>query len=578
MNFLNFSKANCKNCYKCLRYCPVKAIQIKNEQATIIEERCIGCGQCMRICPQDARKVKSDIKNVKRVLNANRKVVVSIAPSFSAAFNVDNPLKIIRGLELLGFNNIEETAIGAQVVTELYRDFIKENNLKNIITTSCPSSCYLIEKYFPNLIDYTIPVVSPMLAHGKLIKKKYGMDSFVVFIGPCTAKKIESDNFQHKGVIDAVLNFEEILEWFEEEKIYLNNLTPKEFDNTSDINSLKYPLKGGVIGNLLQDEFKEKYSLITVDGIEECMQVFESLQNNTLENVVVEAHVCTGSCIGGAAMPKEQNDFYKKKLRVSKYISDKNSSIEENTEINIKNDYEIKDFIKNMYDRSYFKEKVSEEKITKVLNEMGKYTKLDELNCGACGYDSCRKKAIAIIEGMAEKNMCLPYMRSKAESLKNIIFENSPNAIILMDSELNIIEFNPSAENFFGVESNEIKFKPISKLLDDEIFYRVKMDKKNIYRQKVYYDKYNKVVLQNILYLEKQNVVLSIMVDATNEESNKKELNRVKEQTIDAAQSVIEKQMRVAQEIASLLGETTAETKVILTKLKNISNGEMGEL
>lgn len=573
MNFLNFSKANCKNCYKCLRYCPVKAIQIKDEQATIIEERCIGCGQCMRICPQDARKVKSDLKLVKRALYSNKKIVVSIAPSFSAAFRVDDPLKVIKGLNILGFNNIEETAIGADIVTELYKEYMEEKQLKNLITTSCPSSCYLIEKYFPSLIDYMIPVVSPMLAHGKMIKKHYGMDTFVVFIGPCSAKKIEADNFQHKGVIDAVLNFEEITEWFKTEKINLNNLEPKSLDNFSLNNGLKYALKGGVIKNLLEGELKDKYDLVTVDGIEECIEVYESLENGTLENVVIEAHVCKGSCIGGAAMPRELNDFYEKKSRVVKYVSSKelSNSI-------IKSPLKKNEFSKKMFDKSINKENISEEKILKTLNDMGKFKKDDELNCGACGYDSCRKKAVAIIEGMAEKNMCLPYMRSKAESLKNIIFENSPNGIIVMDENLNIREFNPSAEKFFNIKNSDIKDNPISNILDDEVFYNVKINKQNIYKQRIYYEKYNLVVLQNILYLKKQNVILAIMVDATIEESNKKELNRVKEKTIDAAQSVIEKQMRVAQEIASLLGETTAETKMILTKLKNISNGEMGDL
>ncbi|MBS4537750.1 4Fe-4S binding protein [Clostridium sp. D2Q-11] len=573
MNFLNFSKANCKNCYKCLRYCPVKAIQIKNEQATIVEERCIGCGQCMRICPQEARNIKSDLYEVRDAITENKKVIVSIAPSFSGAFDVDNALKIISGLRELGFKVVEETAIGADVVTDLYRKHIKENNLKNIITTSCPSSCYLIEKYYPSIMKYMIPIVSPMLAHGKILKKHYGMDSFVVFMGPCTAKKIEASNFQHSSVIDAVLTFEEISEWFERENIDLNSLEPSTLDNFTTDDGISYPLKGGVIHNLLQGELEKEYSLITVDGIDECIEVFDSLKNNTLDRVCIEAHVCKGSCIGGPAMPKEQTDFYKRKYKVRNYVSQR----KENIVISDGKKYDNKEFIKRFFDRSIINNKISQEDIEKTLRDMGKNSKLDELNCGACGYDTCKDKARAIIEGMAEMNMCLPYMRSKAESLKNVIFEKSPNGIMLIDENLNVKEFNPAAEKLFNIQSSFIKDKPISLIIDEEIFNNVRRTKEDIIRQKVYYDEYGLVLIQNIMYLSDQNIILAIMIDATIEESNKKELHRVKEKTIDAAQSVIEKQMRVAQEIASLLGETTAETKMILTKLKNITNGEMGD-
>ncbi|MBS4534626.1 4Fe-4S binding protein [Clostridium sp. D2Q-14] len=573
MNFLNFSEANCKNCYKCLRYCPVKAIQFKNEQAIIVEERCIGCGQCMKVCPQEARSIKSELDEVKDAIKRNKKIVVTIAPTFSGAFEVDDPLKIISGLRNLGFDIIEETALGAEIVTDQYRKYIHERSPENIITTSCPSACYLIEKYYPSLIKYMIPIVSPMLAHGKLLKRVYGMDSFVVFIGPCTAKKIEASNFQHNSVIDAVLTFDEIAEWFDKENIDLNNLDTSQLDNFAMGDGLAYPIKGGVINNLLEGKKKDKYTLISVDGINECIELFKSLENKSINNVCVEAHVCNGSCIGGSAMPKDETDFYKRKFRVKKYIEQRRK-IEDISHIKLPENINLS---KKFFDKSLRDDEIMQEEIDKTLRDMGKYSKADELNCGACGYDTCRNKAIAIIKGMAEMDMCLPYMRSKAESLKNVIFENSPNGIIVMDENLNVKEFNPTSEKFFNISSEYIKDKPISIILNEDIFYEVKENKENILNKKVYYEEYNIVLIQNILYLKDQNVILSIMVDTTIEESNKKELNRVKEQTIDAAQSVIENQMRVAQEIASLLGETTAETKIILTKLKNISSGEMGD-
>ncbi|EOD01396.1 [Fe-Fe] hydrogenase large subunit C-terminal domain-containing protein [Caldisalinibacter kiritimatiensis] len=574
MKFLNFSEANCKNCYKCLRHCPVKAIKIKNGQANIVEERCIGCGQCLVVCPQEARNVKSDLNEVKEAINNKKRVIASIAPSFAGAFELKSGGEIVTALKKMGFSIVEETAIGAEVVAKLYKDYITDGESENLITTSCPSANYLIEKYFPSLVKYMIPVVSPMIAHGKMIKHKYGMDSYVVFIGPCTSKKIEAVNFQHKGIIDAVLTFEELSDWFLEEGIKLNELKPQSFDAQAHKKGRGFPIGGGVIKSFLNDTIEKKYDYIAVDGIKECMNLFESLSSGNINNVCLEVNVCKGSCIGGPAMPKEASDYYKRLNKVKDFINKRVDYSENEYEY----DTQSIDFSKKFFDRNIGKQKASEEEINKILRKMGKYEKADELNCGACGYNTCREKAQAVYEGMAEMEMCLPYMRSKAESLNNIIVENSPNAIILVDDEMRVKEFNPTAERIFNIKAENIMDKPISILIDDSKFSEVKESKKSILKQKVSYPAYGVVLMQNIVYLKKQNVILAIMVDITAEETNRKELMRVRENTLDAAQSVIEKQMRVAQEIASLLGETTAETKMILTKLKQLTMGETGDI
>jgi PAS domain S-box-containing protein len=221
---------------------------------------------------------------------------------------------------------------------------------------------------------------------------------------------------------------------------------------------------------------------------------------------------------------------------------------------------------------------VSEEQLSGIMKSMGKYELADELNCGVCGYNTCKEKAKAVAQGMAETDMCLNYMRNKAERITNVIFENSPSIIFLIDEEMNIVELNPTAEINFSTKAEFIKGKPISILIDDSDFIKVKETKVSILGKKVAYPKYNSIFIQNVLYLEKQNVILITMSDISEIESNKKELMRVRENTLNAAQQVIEKQMRVAQEIASLLGETTAETKITLTKLKKIVLGEDGGL
>lgn len=573
MSLINFRSANCKSCYKCLRYCPVKAIKIKNEQAEIDQERCIGCGHCLIVCPQNARYIKSDVGDVRDAINAGKRVIASIAPSFIGAFDMKDEGQMASALKKLGFSIVEETAIGAELVSKKYLEYIKENDMKNIITTCCPAVNFLIEKYFPSLIEYMLPIVSPMIAHGKMLKKRYGMDSYTVFIGPCTAKKFEATDFMHEGIIDSVLTFEELRKWFDKSGIYLKDMDSVSFDERANKVGRIFPISGGVVEAFKEGKDNTKYEYIGVTGIEECIEIFESLLKGEINGACIEVNACKGSCIGGPGMPNEDKSIYKIAQIIKEY-SKKSSSFSDRCIIDSFNDL---DFKKIFLDKSVKRPKAREEEIKKILQSMGKFDTTDEMNCGVCGYNTCRDKAQAIYEGMAEPTMCLQYMRNKAESINYVVFENTPNIIIIVDDELKIKEFNPAAERLFKINAMEVKDKPISYLIDDWDFITVMQEKKDIYRHKVQYPRYDAVVMQNILYIEKQNIMLVIISDITEEENNKQELLRVKEKTLDAAQEVIENQMRVAQEIAGLLGETTAETKVILTKLKKIAMGEDGD-
>ncbi|HBM76295.1 MAG TPA: hydrogenase [Clostridiaceae bacterium] len=570
MNLINFSKANCRNCYKCLRRCPVKAIQFKNEQAGIIEDRCIACGQCLIACPQNARYIKSDIDITKSAIKSNKKVCASIAPSFAGAFEMENSGQLVTALHMLGFDFVEETAIGAQKITSEYNEYIIRKRPENIITTCCPSANYLIEKYYPSLVKYMLPFVSPMLAHGKMMRYSYGMDSFIVFIGPCTAKKNEIIEFEHEGTIDAVLTFEELSEWLDNEKIDLKTLKPSDFEAKSNAEGRIYPIRGGVLQGII--DLKTPYAKISVDGIENCMEAFDELQSKKLSRVCIEANACTGGCIKGPGMPKSAKNFYFQTLKVKKYTSENKKSLNEYKHDKDHIESSIS-FSKLFSDMSIQRKKASEEEISNILKTMGKFEPEDELNCGVCGYNTCREKAEAIYEGMAEVTMCLHYMRTRAESLTNTIFENSPNIIIILNTDMTVKEFSPAAEAAFKINAKDIAGKPISSIIDDESFLSVKETGKDIIGKKIEL-KNESMFLLNVLYLKKQNAVLVIMNDITLDEKHKQELKKVKENTLDAAQAVIDKQMRVAQEIASLLGETTAETKVILTKLKKIAEKE----
>jgi iron only hydrogenase large subunit-like protein len=571
---INFTSANCKNCYRCLRSCPVKAIRIKNQQAEIVEERCIGCGHCLAICPQNARQIASDLRVVKKAISMKKKVVVSIAPSFPGHFCDSVPGKVVAAIKKLGFSVVEETAVGAEIVWELYKEFITNSNLDNFITTCCPSANYLVQKYYPELTKYMLPFDSPMVAHGKRLKELYGEDSFVVFIGPCVAKKIEISEDENNRYINAALTFDEVIEWLKEEKIDIDSLEPIKVDNPASVCGGRFPAAGGVLSGLdklISDKGLEK---LCVDGMDECMEIFSEIEKGDIKGVCVEVSACRGSCTGGPDMIKEKTSFYKRQKNVKDYLKDKNKELTyENLELKDKGVYQ-----RNFSDKSFLQEEANEEQLNTIMRAMGKFEPSDELNCGVCGYNTCREKATAVFRGMAETDMCLNYMRNKAERITNVIFESSPSVIFLIDEDMNIVELNPTAESSFATKAEFIKGKPISILIDDSDFIKVKETKVSILGKKVAYPQYSSIFIENVLYLEKQNIILVTMSNISEIESNKKELMRVKENTLNAAQEVIAKQMRVAQEIASLLGETTAETKITLTKLKKIVLGEDGDL
>ncbi|WP_434296598.1 [Fe-Fe] hydrogenase large subunit C-terminal domain-containing protein [Clostridium sporogenes] len=572
MDYINFKKANCKNCYKCLRSCPVKAIKFKNHQAKIEIERCILCSRCVLVCPQNARKVVNYLDKVKKALNENKKIIASIAPSFMGNFNVSYG-KIVASLKALGIKYAEETALGADMTTKLYKSFIKENKQDYYITTACPSVNLLVEKYYPELVKYMLPFMSPMACHGKILKTIYGEDSFTLFIGPCTAKKAEHENYNFENSIDAVLTYEEYLNLLKEHNISMEKLEPLEFDNRSLELGSYYPIAGGIISNF-KDELKNKnIKSFYVDGVYACIDIFESMKKGYIKNSFIEASACVGSCIGGPEVITNNHEYYNKLEKVQNYIENRQHYIK-SCENKTDKQKVLKNFNLNFHrdfvDKSINKEIQHEEKIKNILKSMGKYGKEDELNCGVCGYNTCIDKANAILKGMAEPEMCLHFMRSKAENISNIIFENTVNCIITVDYQLNIIEINPAAEKTFMLEKNLVKNKSINFLISEEDFIKVKESKNNILGKKITINNYGLVFIESIIFIEKQNIFLLSLTDITEKEKSKEKLKTLKESSFSAAEEVIEKQMRVAQEIASLLGETTAETKITLTNLKRV--------
>ncbi|MGL6107755.1 [Fe-Fe] hydrogenase large subunit C-terminal domain-containing protein [Romboutsia sp.] len=579
MWFIGFSKANCKHCYACVRKCPVHAIRVRNEQAQIIKERCIVCGRCFKVCPQNAKLIKSEKEMVKHYIRGTKKVVASVAPSFAAVFGKYSN-KLPTALKILGFDHVEEVVLTSDPIIDEYEKYANKDDDNTYITSFCPSINNLIEKYYSKLSKNIIQVAAPAVFHGRVLKEKYGKDTRVIFIGPCLAKKSDGHNLDS---IDLVLTFEELKKWLIEENINLEELEEQPFEYISKEKRL-LPLTGGPTSCI---EFKNlRKSIIQVDGIKDCMQVLDEVNKGKFKNTLLEMSSCRHSCIGGSGMPDDDINCYERRENLKEYVKsyyDRYNEIYENIvydEIVIDKDisYGIEhvSIYKETGKEEVLLNKPSIEGLIKILQSMGKYEKIDELNCGSCGYHTCREKAIAVYNNMAEASMCLPFMREKAEDLNNIIFDMTPNIIAMINPKLQFVKLNPAAEEFFEISTNKAKGLPIGMFLEEEKFKKVIETKKTIFKERTNINQNNATVIESIIWLEKNQLMLWIADDITKDEKRQEKIQNMKIDAVNMAQKVINKQMTVAQEIASLLGETTAETKVTLTQLKNIIQEEDG--
>ncbi len=557
MIFIDFDEKKCDECFKCLRTCPTKAISFDGHSRKIIDELCIKCGECQQVCPQKALKIHSDVLDIKHYINTTSRVAASLAPSFASAFSVDNPLKVVTALKQLGFDYVEETGVGADAVSKEYLKYLDNNNIKNVISTCCPSANYIVEKYYPGLINNLLPVVSPMIAHGKMIKENYGIDTKVVFIGPCLAKKAEALEF--KNSVDGVLTFNELDKWLIEKNIYLEDLEASSFDNSCSNHGKVYPL-----GALSTCSEKKGYDYVKVDTYESCIEILNDLEKNKLDNLFIELNVCKGSCLNGPDFPNRDMSLYERQSMIKTYLKKNKNS--ENTNLKI----ECRGLTRSFSNKKIKDSPPEKKELIEILKIIDKYQDEDYLNCGACGYSTCLDKAEAYYYGYSDIYMCMPYLRSKAESLQNVIFENSPNVIFILNKDLEVQNYNPSFTKIFSNGSKNIKNSQIKEFIGSKLFEKTLLNKMNYTGVKERYENLNKVFITNSLFIESHEVVVVIMTDITANEKNKEDLKYVKENTLNICQEVIDKQMRVAQNIASILGETTAETKVNLNRLRDI--------
>ncbi len=563
IEIIDFKATKCKHCYKCVRYCEVKAIQVKDERAVIMPDKCILCGHCLKICPQSAKTLKSDLDLVKGFIARGDRVVVSIAPAYMGLLKYKTIGQVRSALIRLGFEDARETSEGAAFVTAEYARLLEEHTMENIITTCCPSVNDLVEIYYPELVPYLAPVVSPMIAHGKLLKEELGRDVRVVFLGPCIAKKKESLDVRHQGFIDAVLNFNDINRWLDEENIVIEDCEDMPFTRFDPKVNRLYPVTNGVVSSVLATEpEKDGYRKFYVHGVSNCIDLCKSMARGEIKGCFIEMNMCSGGCIKGPTVNDESISRFKVKLDMEEAIAREPASGKAMEPV-----WEKVSFRKRFVDRSPKDPMPTEEQIREILRMTNKTRPEDELNCGACGYPTCRDKAIAVFQHKAEVSMCIPFMHEKAESMANLVMETSPNIVLIVGEDMRILEYSDVGEKYFGKTRSEALQMYLYEFIDPADFQWVFETHQNIHGKRVNYPEYHLSTLQNIVYIEKENAVLATFIDITKEEEQAREDYEKNLETIDLAQKVIHKQMMVAQEIAGLLGETTAETKTTLTKL-----------
>ncbi len=550
-NCLTLKKSNCKSCFRCVRKCPVKAIRFSGNQAHIIGNECILCGNCVVQCPQNAKEIADGIERVRVLIQSGDPVVVSLAPSFVANYEGVGIESMRRALKQLGFYDVEETAIGATIVKKEYERMIAEDERDIIISSCCHSINLLIQKRYPECLQYLADIMSPMQAHCSDIKKRIP-NVKTVFIGPCVAKKDEADYYV--DIVDAVLTFEELDQMLEEERVKLE----VEADTDEKSRARFFPTTGGVLKTMTQNA--PGYTYLAIDGVENCMNALNDIASGKVHKCFIEMSACIGSCIGGPVMRKAKKSLVSDYLKVAKYAGEYDFDVEQ------PNSAELK---KNFTAIEHKLADPSEAEIMSVLRQMGKFKPSDELNCGTCGYNSCRDKAVAVIHGKAEVSMCLPFLKDKAESFSDTIVKNTPNGLIVLNEDLEVQQINNAARKIMNIRAaSDVLGEPVIRILDPTLFSQAKTSGRNIRNKRTYLAEYKKYVEQTIVYDADSRMIIGIMRDVTDEVEAQERKESISRQTVEVADKVVEKQMRIVQEIASLLGETAAETKIALTKLK----------
>lgn len=550
-------KTECQDCYKCLRECPVKAIKITDGHAEVIDDMCMLCGHCVQVCPVHAKKVRNDLGRAKQLLALKKRVFVSIAPSYVSEFPDITPAQLVQACMQLGFCGVSETALGAEQVSANVSRLMNNDVHRLCISSACPTVVEFITKYRPEFADEISPMLSPVLTHAKMLKAQYGHDIGVVFLGPCIAKKREAD--RHPDLLDLVLTFDELRQWLGDAKIDITTAagTDTGFVPYAAKEGALYPIDGGMVAGIKANVSVHDRECMSFSGMQNIMHALDGLEGTGKElPFFLELLACDGGCVNGPVAASKAG-IVLKRYQVIKDVTYSEEAIPRTVAVT------IDDVIQRgaVHVPTY-----PDEDIVAVLRTIGKVTERDELNCGGCGYDTCRSFARSVLDNKAESTMCVSYMRKLAQKKANALISAMPSGVVIVNKALKIVECNRNFARILGA--------------DVEAVYGTVVGLENAVLQKVvpFYDVFQQVLdsgadvlnrdvqfKDTILHvtvftIEKKQLVGGVIQDITTPVVRK-------QQVIDKAEAVIRKNLETVQKIAYLLGENAAESEVLLNAI-----------
>jgi iron only hydrogenase large subunit-like protein len=557
-------KRECQDCHKCIRECPVKAIRVQDGYARVVPEMCILCGNCILACPNSAKQVRDDLPLARALLSSGRRVAVSLAPSFVAQYPGVRPQQLVRALKQLGFFAVSETALGAQQVSANVLSLMRREPGRIWISSACPSVVDYIGKYHPECQDAISPLLSPLLTHAKMLREHFGNDIGIVFIGPCIAKKKEAE--QHPELLDVVLTFEDLDRWLKEENIELAGVRPDDADVFSPEQAREgalYPIEGGIIPGVTATNEISRSQIMSFSGVANVEQALKGLREWKPEHCIfLELTACAGSCVNG---PKSARNLSvaRRRYEIERFAQPPAGASREPSV----------DIVQHYAPSPVARIEYTETQIRDALRTVGKHSAEDELNCGGCGYDSCRDFAHALIARNAERMMCATYTRRLAQKKANALLKKMPSAVVIVDDELKIIECNANFVRLFSEDIEEPKdlegVALDSVIPFSHLFRRVLGSDEDIVGHDIRYQR--SILNSSIFAIEPHSVLCGIFQDIT-------EPIFQKEQIITRAREVIQKNLKTVQQIAYLLGENAADSEIILNSIvRSFSPEEVDE-
>lgn len=554
-------KINCQDCYKCIKVCPVKSIKIEDFSASVIEETCIHCGKCINACPAGAKRYRDDTDLIRGWAESGQKMIACLAPSFLSDFGDQKFENLLKVFYCLGFSGVSETAIGADYVAKETNKFLQETDKEVVLATCCPSVVSYIKIYYPEYQDHLAPIASPMIAHVRLLRAAGYNNHKLVFVGPCIAKKKESDIYENET--DAVITFEELHSLMESEGIFFSDMErvtlPDNFVIGASDRAGLFPVDNGMISTMCKEVEPVDAGFMSFSGMKSVMEVCSELGEwRPNQKIFIELMACDGGCIKGPATNKFEGIAAKRNRLLREYDAFKRSGLAINLPIR-----EI--------DSSFESYKVpykisctySDREIQEVLNSMGKTRKEDELNCSGCGYDNCRAYAAALLDGKAEREMCISQMRKEAQNKASVLLRKMPYGVVLVDENLRIVDAN---EKFIEQGGEEIA------MISEALGGVAGADLKKV----VPYHKYFQSVISGgeesaefDIREEKKNIRLSLVSIQPHKLvcgiiQNMDDSQLVKDMLSEKIKEVIKHNAESVQRIAFILGESASYTESIL--------------